>query len=78
MNILAIPSTHPTLGDVCDFFRISPYPHLVHYVSQVQNAEVVLEGETKSFHSKQLAQNVASRCPGVVRVRNHIQVNYEK
>jgi hypothetical protein len=80
MNLLAAPlsTTHPTLDDVCDFFRTSPYPHLVHYVSQVQNGEVALEGETQSFHSKQLAQNVAARCPGVNRVRNHIRVNYAR
>lgn len=76
-SLPAIPG-HPTWDDVCNFIRTSPYPHLATFVSRVQNAEVVLEGEVGSFHSKQLAQNVAARCPGVSRVCNHIRVNYAK
>ncbi len=66
----------PTLHDVCEYFRSSPYPHLVNYVKSVHDAEIVLEGVTASFHSKQLAQNVALRCPGIARVRNLISVDY--
>ncbi len=66
----------PTLHDVCEYFRTSPYPHLVSYVKNVHDDEVVLEGVSASFHSKQLAQNVALRCPGISRVRNLISVDY--
>ena len=61
---------------VRDFFRASQYPHLARFVAAVEGPEVVLEGTSPSFHSKQLAQNVAARCPGVGRVRNLIHVNY--
>lgn len=63
---------------VRDFFRSSPYPHLASFVAAVDGFEVVLEGTSLSFHSKQLAQNVAARCPGVVRVKNLISVKYER
>ena len=66
----------PTLHEVCEYFRTSPYPHLVDYVKSVQDGEVVLEGVSASFHSKQLAQNVAFRCPGIARVKNLICVDY--
>ena len=66
----------PTLHEVCEYFRASPYPHLVNFVKSVHEAEVVLEGVSASFHSKQLAQNVALRCPGIARVRNLICVDY--
>jgi hypothetical protein len=66
----------PTLHDVCEYFRSSPYPHLVSFVKSVHDGEVVLEGISASFHSKQLTQNVALRCPGMVRVRNLICVDY--
>lgn len=66
----------PTLHDVCEYFRTCPYPHLVDYVKSVHDGEVVLEGVSASFHSKQLAQNVALRCPGIARVRNLICVDY--
>jgi hypothetical protein len=72
----AFCQVHPNFDQVCDFFRSSSYPHLASFVAKVQNAEVVLEGESPSFHSKQLAQNVAARCPGVTRVKNFIKVNY--
>jgi hypothetical protein len=66
----------PTLHDVCEYFRSSRYPHLANYVKSVHNGAVVLEGVSASYHSKQLAQNVALRCPGIVRVRNLICVDY--
>ena len=66
----------PTLHDVCEYFRSSSYPHLVSFVKTVHEGEVVLEGVSASFHSKQLAQNVAIRCPGIAKVRNLICVDY--
>ena len=71
-----VRQTSPTLHDVCEYFRTSPYPHLVDYVKSVHDGEVVLEGVSASFHSKQLAQNVALRCPRIARVRNLICVDY--
>jgi hypothetical protein len=65
-----------SLDDVTDFFHRSPYPHLASLVKSVDDNEVVLEGVCGSFHSKQLAQNVASRCPGISQVRNQIRVDY--
>lgn len=65
-----------SLNDVAEFFRSSPYPHLATFVKSVRDCEVVLEGVCRSFHSKQLAQNVAARCPGISRVRNNIRVEY--
>jgi hypothetical protein len=65
-----------SLDHVTDFFRSSPYPHLANYVKSVRDSEVVLDGVCWSFHSKQLAQNVAARCPGINRVRNLIRVDY--
>ena len=81
MNALATDTlcqTKLNYDTVCDFFRTSSYPHLVTFVSRVEDAEVVLDGESTSFHSKQLAQNVAARCPGVLRVRNMIRVKYPR
>jgi hypothetical protein len=63
---------------VQNFFRSSPYPHLANFVAAVDGPEVVLEGTSLSFHSKQLAQNVAARCPGVRRVKNLICVKYDR
>jgi hypothetical protein len=65
-----------SLNDVVEFFHCSPYPHLASLVKSVDENEVVLDGVCGSFHSKQLAQNVASRCPGISRVRNQIRVVY--
>lgn len=72
----AISHHHLDCEQVRAFFRSSPYPHLAHYVATVNGLEVVLEGTSLSFHSKQLAQNVAARCPGVAHVRNLIRVQY--
>lgn len=74
----AICHPFPDCQQVRDFFRSSPYPHLASFVAAVDGPEVVLEGTSLSFHSKQLAQNVAARCPGVTRVRNLICVKYER
>ena len=71
-------STQPSFEQVCDFLRSSQYPHLAAFVASVDGSEVVLRGESASFHSKQLAQNVAARCPGVSRVRNLIRVKYPR
>lgn len=66
----------PTIEDVYDHFNSSPYPHLVAFVSCVENSEVILSGVAISFHAKQLAQNVAAHCPGITKVRNLIRVDY--
>lgn len=81
MNALVTRSdwkVKPSFDDVCKCFETSPYPHLASFVSRVDDGEVVLAGESASFHSKQLAQNVALRCPGIVRVRNLIRVKYPR
>lgn len=62
---------------VRNFFLSSSYPHLASFVADVDGHEVVLEGTSLSYHSKQLAQNVAARCPGVARVKNLIRVKYD-
>jgi hypothetical protein len=72
-----IPGQHLDCERVRDFFRSTPYPHLASFVASVEGPEVVLKGTSLSFHSKQLAQNVAARCPGVVRVKNLICVKYD-
>jgi hypothetical protein len=69
---------HPNCERVREFFRTSPYPHLASFVAAVEGSEVILKGISLSFHSKQLAQNVAARCPGVARVRNLICVKYDR
>jgi hypothetical protein len=69
-------SVTPTIEEVYDHFNSSPYPHLVAFVSSVENAEVILSGVAISFHSKQLAQNVAAHCPGITKVNNLIRVDY--
>lgn len=69
-------SVTPNIEDVYDHFNSSPYPHLVAFVSSVENAEVILSGVAISFHSKQLAQNVAAHCPGITKVNNLIRVDY--
>lgn len=43
------------------FFGFSSYPHLARFVAAVEGSTVVLKGVSRSFHSKQLAQNVAVR-----------------
>jgi hypothetical protein len=73
MNAVVDKISH---DDVIRFFRSSPYPHLSTFVKSVHDNEVVLDGVCWSFHSTQLAQNVAARCPGITRVRNHIRVEY--
>lgn len=65
-----------SLDDVIEFYGSSHYPHLAKLVKSVRDSEVVLDGVCWSFHSKQLAQNVAARCPGVRGVRNYIRVEY--
>jgi hypothetical protein len=65
-----------SLQHVVEYIRSSQYPHLASYVKSVEDGEVILDGVCKSFHSKQLAQNVASRCPGISRVHNLICVEY--
>lgn len=66
----------PSLLEVCRFFQRSAYPYLEMYVASVEGNEVTLEGVSRSYHSKQIAQNVAGRCPGVKSVRNLIKVEY--
>jgi hypothetical protein len=82
MNAIVAEATchhrHLNPDQVRDFFRSSPYPHLASFVAAVDGSEVVLEGVSPSFHSKQLAQNVAARCPGVTCVKNLIHVLYER
>jgi osmotically-inducible protein OsmY len=45
-------------------------------VEQVEGHVVTLVGVVRSFHAKQLAQNIAARCPGVEHVNNHLCVEY--
>jgi len=59
---------------IVEFFRSSSHPHLAQYVGEVDEARVVLAGTCRSFHTKQLAQNVAARCPGVQQVINTMEV----
>lgn len=50
------------------------YPQLQAVGCESEGDSVLLSGEIDSFYMKQLAQEVATRTPGVRSVRNDIQV----
>ena len=64
--------------DVRAFLRRSAYPNLADYVAELADEVVTLAGVAPSFHAKQMAQNIAARCPGVGRVINQIRVEYAR
>ncbi len=52
----------------------SHYCALRSITCHVVAGEVTLEGDLDSYYQKQVAQAIAARVPGVVRVHNRIQV----
>ena len=50
------------------------YPQLQAVGCESEGDSVMLSGQIESFYMKQLAQEVATRTPGVRKVRNDIQV----
>ncbi len=59
---------------VVQLLRASPYRELAGTVCRVLRGVVILEGDVSSYYMKQLAQTVARRVPGVLRIVNHIHV----
>lgn len=70
------PEARPPIDadHIVRFFGQCAYPHLAIHVASTSGTVVLLEGTCASYHSKQLAQNIASRCPGVQRVINNMKV----
>lgn len=52
----------------------SHYRALRSITCRVVAGEATLEGDLDSYYQKQVAQTIAARVPGVVRVHNRIQV----
>ncbi|MCL6504909.1 MAG: BON domain-containing protein [Pirellulales bacterium] len=52
----------------------SHYSALRSITCRVVCGEATLEGDLESYYQKQVAQAIAARVPGVVRVHNRIQV----
>jgi len=71
-------STHTDLS-LADRVRICihrmGYPQLRSVDCESQGDEVLLKGHIDSFYMKQVAQEVATKTPGVRTVRNQIEVS---
>jgi osmotically-inducible protein OsmY len=50
------------------------YPQLRSVDCQSEGDSILLSGKIESFYMKQMAQEVATKTPGVRAVRNEIQV----
>ena len=73
-----IPSATKPVLTLADRVRIciqrKGYPQLQAVDCRSEGDSVLLSGEIESFYMKQLAQEVATRTPGVRAVQNDIQV----
>ncbi len=54
--------------------RASPYRELARTACRVYRGVAILDGDVSSYYMKQLAQTVALRVPGVLRIVNQIHV----
>ena len=61
-------------GQVVGCLRTSPYRELAGVRCRIHRGVATLEGEVSSYYLKQIAQSIACRVSGVVRVLNQIHV----